>query len=248
MYIEINNLKVYYQKTGSGKDLILLHGWGQDVSTFWPVIESLKNDFTLWLVDLPGFGRSDIPKKVFTTTDYADLMANFIQNNKIKGAVVLGHSFGGKVAMKLALLYPDLVSKLILEGSAGIKPDPNIIKSITYLLAKFIHYSIPNWFNLKKKIRHKFYTAVESDYENSGQMRSVLVNTLGEDLTADLPRIKTETLLIWGEKDRAVPISYGKRIYKLIKNSRMVTIENAGHFPHLQNPAMFVYFIKLFAL
>ena len=65
MYIPLNNHNIYYQRLGQGPDLIMLHGWGNDVSSFWGVTDFLKDDFTLWLIDLPGFGRSDIPKNPF---------------------------------------------------------------------------------------------------------------------------------------------------------------------------------------
>ena len=82
MYVKINNQEIYYQKLGSGKDLIMLHGWKQDVSTFHNVSEELKKYFSLWLIDLPGFGRSENPKKDFTVEDYSDIIAEFIKINK----------------------------------------------------------------------------------------------------------------------------------------------------------------------
>ena len=73
MYTTVNNQQIYYQKIGQGKDLVMLHGWANDVSSFWQVTQELKDDFTVWLIDLPGFGRSENPKKPFTVTDYAKI-------------------------------------------------------------------------------------------------------------------------------------------------------------------------------
>lgn len=247
MYQKIGNQNIYFQKIGHGKNLILLHGWKQDVSSFWGVVNFLKNGFTVWLIDLPGFGRSDLPKKAFDTKDYARIIAGFVKTKNIKSPIILGHSFGGKVAIKLARYYPKLVDKLILVGSSGIKRDPGIQNYLIYPIAKIIHYLMPDIFNIKSQIRKKFYRKIESDYENAGLMKTSLIKTLKEDLTADLTQVKIETLIIWGEKDRAVPLKYGKRMYQLIENSKLVVLENKGHFLHLHDPGKVAYYVKDFS-
>lgn len=237
---------MYFQKAGKGKDLILLHGWGMDVSTWWPIVDLLKDNFTLWLLDLPGFGRSDPPKKAYDTKDYADIIAEFIKNNKINRPSILGHSFGGKVAIKLTATYPNLINKLILVGSSGIKPVPSFRRLLIYPLARIIHYLVPDIFNFKAIIRKRFYRKIESDYENAGAMKDTLLKTIKEDLTEDLKKIDKETLIIWGEKDRAVPLKYGKIIYQLIKNSRLEVMEEVSHAPHIKNPSFFTNYVKDF--
>ena len=246
MYITINNQKVYFQKVGTGKNLILLHGWGLDSSTFWPIVDLLKDNFTLWILDLPGFGRSDIPKEAFNTKDYAQIIADFIRKNKIPKPTVLGHSFGGKIAIRFAHLYPNLMDKLILVGSSGLKRNPSFASTIAYPLAKIVHYLIPDIFNIKTIIRKKFYRKIESDYENAGVMKSTLLKTLKEDLTDNLKKIDNETLLIWGDSDRAVPLKYGKKMYWLLPNSKLIIMEEQGHFLHVHDPERFANYVKLF--
>lgn len=231
MYTEVNGLKIYFQKTGRGKNLIMLHGWGQDVSTFWPVVDLLKDKFTLWLIDLPGFGRSDFPKENFSISDYAKTLAEFIKKNKIKNPVILGHSFGGKIAIKIATLYPKLIDKLILEGSAGIKPKYNFLSS---------KYHIILW-----KIR-RFLASRKNYYNDSKKTRKLLINALKEDLTEDLKKIEIKTLIIWGEKDKAISIKTGKLIHQLVKNSKLVILPETGHFPHIKSIGQFVYNVKSF--
>lgn len=250
MYTQVNGHNIYYQKIGKGKDLIMLHGWGQDVSTWWGIVDQLKNDFTLWLLDLPGFGRSDTPKKPFTVSDYAEIVGEFIRDNEIDKPILLGHSLGGRVAIKLAC-QPRVVklNKLILESSAGIKPKQDFLKPLIYPLAK-LSKLIPNFFNLKEKIRVWFYKSLESDYINAGPLKKTLKNILEEDLTEDLPKIEVETLLIWGEKDptKEASLKNAKKMYQLIENSRLEVLDNVDHFPHLENPGMFVYWVKEFCL
>lgn len=245
MYISINNQNIYYQKIGKGKDLILLHGWGQDVSTWWGIVELLKEDFTLWMLDLPGFGRSELPKEPFRVKDYAETVGGFIKQNKIKKPVLLGHSHGGRTGIKLAALEPTLLDKLILEDATGIKPSKSLLQTFIYPIAKLSHL-IPNFFNLKERLRTAFYKSQEADYLNAGKLKETLQIVLAENLAPDLPKIRTETLLIWGKKDGAVPLKDGKKMYIAIENSRIEVLDDVGHFPHLENPERFVYWVKNF--
>lgn len=247
MFYKFKDLQIYYQIAGSGKDLILLHGWGQDVSTWWGLVDLLKDDFKLWLIDLPGFGRSDNPANPWTVGDYAEVVAEFIKNNKIKKPILLGHSLGGNISIKLASKYPNLISNLILEDSSGIRPKGGIKKTSIFILAKIFHYLVPNIFNLKDKLRTKLYLALEADYINAGNLKGTLVNILNEDLVNKLPGITSETLIIWGENDRSVKLKYGKMMYQLIKNSSLEVIEGVGHFPHLENQKLFTYYVKDFS-
>lgn len=243
MYITVNNQEIYYQKLGNGKDLIMLHGWKQDVSSFHNVAEELKKHFTLWLIDLPGFGRSENPKKPFTVSDYAEIIKEFIKLNKIIKPHLLGHSVGGNISIKLAAENGELINKLVLESSSGIRPNREIWKLIIYPLAKAFHYLIPNIFRIKDKIRHMVYWRLEADYINAGNLKSTLNNILNEDLFSLLPKIKNQTLLIWGENDRQVKLIYGRKMYRKIPNSRLEVFEKTAHFPHIENLKLFLYFV-----
>lgn len=247
MFLNLKGQQIYYQTVGKGKNLILLHGWRQDVSTWWGVVDSLKDEFKLWLVDMPGFGRSDLPKKPWTISDYADCITSFIQNRKISQPILLGHSLGGNVAIKLAAKHPNLIHKLILEDSSGIRPQKTVQSAIFFVLAKVIKYLIPNLFNLRERIRFRFYSAIGSDYLIGGDLKTTLQNILAEDIEQDAKKINTETLILWGENDSTVPLKVGKKLYQLIKNARFEMIEEVNHFPHLENPMLFNYYVKDFS-
>jgi pimeloyl-ACP methyl ester carboxylesterase len=98
-------------------------------------------------------------------------------------------------------------------------------------------------------LRHYFYKNIESDYIRAGKLKETLKLILEEDLTADIKKIQTETLVLWGENDPTLEASLanGRRMYKLIPKSRIEIIEGAGHHPHIDNPKMFVYWVKDFA-
>lgn len=246
MYVTINGQEIYYQKVGKGKNLILLHGWGQDVSTFWPIVDLLRNNFTLWLIDLPGFGRSSLPVKSWFVKDYAKLVADFIQEQKVTRPIILGHSFGGRITIKLAASYPKLLDKIILVSSAGIKSKLTLKQLFVYLIAKIIKFMIPNFLNFKFKLRHQLYISIGSENERLGELKDIFLNISKEDLINDINKINTETLLICGENDDTVPIEDSKKIYHLIKNSGLEVLEGIGHFPHLENPNLLVHYVKDF--
>ena len=171
-----------------------------------------------------------------------------LELSSIKNPILLGHSLGGRVAIKLASRNPNLISKLILEDAAGLRPQRDTFKILVYIPAKLFHYLVPNIFNLKQKVRYKFYKGIEADYLNAGKLKDTLTNILAEDLTPDIKKIKNETLLIWGENDptNEASLKNGKRIYRLIERSRIEVFDNVGHFPHLENPELFSYYVKDF--
>jgi pimeloyl-ACP methyl ester carboxylesterase len=252
MYTSVNDQQIYYQKIGRGNDLVMLHGWANDVSSFWNVAQELKENFTVWLVDLPGFGRSETPKKPFTVSDYAETVKAFLEELKIKKPVILGHSHGGRTTIKLVAKHPDIAEKIILEDAAGIRPKKDTTFYILYVASKMFNFLLPEvWlFNkLRNRIRYWFYKDLESDYLSAGELKKTLVNVIKEDLSSDIKKIKTETLLIWGENDQNVEsdMTVARRMYKWIAKSRLEVIENAGHHPHLDNPKLFVYWVKDFA-
>ncbi len=246
MYTSINNQNIYFQKVGQGKDLILLHGWGLDASSFWPVVDLLKDQFTLWILDLPGHGRSDIPKSAFTITDYKNTVMKFIKELKIQKPIILGHSFGGRVTIKLASENPKILDKIILEDSAGISQKSGIQNELLKVLARGVKHLIPNIFNLKELLRLKLYKTLKSDYLDTGLLKETFKKSINEDLTEDLKKISTEALIIWGENDQTTPLEDGKRMYQLIKNSKLVILEGVGHAPHISDPERFALYVKDF--
>lgn len=247
MFYNYKGQQIYYQTVGKGQDLVLLHGWKQDVSSWWGLTDLLKNDFKLWLIDLPGFGSSDIPKTPWTITDYADSIASFIKNQKINKPILLGHSLGGNIALKLAYLNPNLISKLVLEDSSGLREKSSYRNFILLTAAKLIKYFIPNIFNLREKLRLNFYQVIGSDYLKAGELKETLQNILSEDLETEVSKIKVVTLVIWGENDSIVPVKFGKKLYQLVPDCRFEMIEGVKHFPHLENPFIFSHYVKDFS-
>lgn len=226
------------------KNLVFLHGWGLSSEILKPFYHYLKNDFAIYFLDLPGFGDSSI-KKPMVLKDYAETVYEFLRKNQIENPIIVGHSFGGAVATKLAILHPESVSKLILVGASAIRqPHRKII-----LLKKAADFIKPLMPEKLRKFILKLLKLDKTDYAqiDSPELKETFKNVIGEDLKPFLPSIKLPTLVIWGEKDAVTPLSEGKLIAENIPNAKLAVIKNAGHFLFLEEPDEFIKLIKEFA-
>ena len=234
MHININNIALNYKVSGCGPELILLHGWGMNLETFDNLCRELSEDFTVYQIDLPGFGLSDIPY-AFTIDDYVEIINKFINELKIINPVILGHSFGGRIAIKYASIYD--VDKLILVSTPGIKEKFSIKKYIKIKIYKFF-----------KKLKFNFNMG-SNDYRNANSiLKKVLVMAVNYDLTESLLKINVPTLLIYGQKDKTVPLYIGKKLNQLIKGSGLVVVPNCSHFPYVEKFRYFIIVLKYFLL
>jgi len=248
LFITLDNLKIHYRVSGTGKNVILLHGWGANVDSFQPVHNYLDKQFQVYAIDLPGFGHSEAPVNIWGTVEYTNLVRQFLHAFHIENPILIGHSFGGRLAIRLATT--EKVNKLILVDSAGIRPrrKPNYyFKVYSYKLLKraanlpiLRNYLQNTVENVKKKVG-------STDYQNaSGVMRDILVKVVNEDLRELLPKIQVPTLLIWGENDSATPVADGKLMEKLLPDAGLVILKNAGHFSYLDKLNEFLLIVNHF--
>ncbi len=244
---DINGIKISYKDEGEGKTLLLLHGWGANKESLDLIFNAFKKSFRVISLDLPGFGKSDEPTTPWRAEDYSLFLKDFIKKLGIEPFCALGHSNGGRILIKSASDYfnPD---KLILVDSAGLKARHGLsyyIKVYSYKLGKKI-LKLP-LFNKTGLYEKLIKNAGSSDYKNSSPvMRATMSNLLCEDLSKALPKIKAETLLIWGENDTATPLWQGRKMEKLIKGSGLVLIKDGGHFSFLDNPSKVLSAIDYF--
>lgn len=252
MNISINNLNINYSISGKGDYIFLLHGWGANLELFKNISNILSDKYTVVSLDFPGFGKSDEPREAWDVSQYTEFMVSFIKTFDCDKVIILGHSFGGRVIIKMANIdnLPFLIDKIILVDSAGILPKKTLkfkSKIRIYKICKFVLNSslvkklFPNALdNYRKKIG-------SPDYSNaSSTMRQTLIKTVNEDLTPILQNIKVPALLIWGENDNDTPVSDGKIMEQKIGDSGLVVLKGAGHYPFLDQPCAFGKIIKSF--
>jgi pimeloyl-ACP methyl ester carboxylesterase len=243
---EINGLKTSYQVAGEGDIVLLLHGWGGEAASFQPVFEWLTQSHKVYALDLPGFGKSQIPPTAWNTSDYAQFVIAFLEKFGIPKAHFIGHSFGGRISIIVSAEYPEKIDKLILVDSAGIKPRRTAkyhlrvgLAKIGKLLRRCGKYGvlIANAMSAR---------AGSKDYQNAGDMRATFVKVVNQDLRALLPRITASTLLIWGEDDKDTPVSVGQIMKKEIPDAGLVVLKEAGHFSYLDRFPQFCRIVANF--
>lgn len=256
MEINIKGKKISYIDEGAGDiSIIFLHGWGAKKENFNQSIELLKSKYRCISIDLPGFGCSDKLTESFFVDDYADIVSDFIKEMKLIDVILVGHSYGGRVIIKLnnRTGLPFIIKKNILIDSAGIRHKQGIDKKIRvtfFKMLKKIVSTMPASDATKEKrlddLKSKFGS---SDYKNADPvMRETLVKAVNEDLKPYLKNIKIETLLIWGDKDTATPIADAKIFEKEIKNSGLAVLKGCGHFSFAEDPYTYLKILKSYLI
>lgn len=241
LQIKINDLKINYKVAGEGPALLVLHGWGGS-SDSWTRIQRLLTEkgFKVIIPDFPGFGKSVTPPNPWSVGDYLNFILKFLKTIKLDNFFLLGHSFGGRVAIKFAGQYPEKIQKLILCDSAGIKGKPGFKTKIIFLIAMIGNavFTPKPLARFKDSARNIFYGFIrKKDYTKAkGTMKETIKKVLDEDLLADLVKIKINTLIIWGQKDKMVPVKYAKIFNEKIENSKLEIMPKVGHSPHIETP------------
>ena len=249
MLIRVNDLETHFTLSGEGDPVLLLHGWGASSESLGSVAKFLEGQFRVLAIDLPGFGWTSPPPAAWGTRDYVAHVEAFMDCEAIPVASVLGHSFGGRIALALSAHAPQRVRNLVLVASAGIRSrrgPGNSLKVGAAKLAKRL-LSVGIMGRLGDRILSGVYGRVGSrDYRNAGQMRATLVKVVNEDLRGILYSIRAPALIIWGDRDREVPRSSMEIMARGIKGSRIEIMEGAGHFPFLDMPERFADLVRGF--
>ncbi|MFV0269544.1 MAG: alpha/beta fold hydrolase [Draconibacterium sp.] len=247
-FFDYKSIKVHYEVKGHGRPVVILHGWGTNLKSFSAVSNDLSAYYQVYSIDFPGFGESTEPDYPFSLSEYVDVTKAFFDANGIVNPVVIGHSFGGRVAIKLSKLVS--YEKLILVNSAGIKPkrkNTYYFKVYGFKAIKFLGKLPVFSYLLAEPIKAYYEKYSSSDYKSASPiMKQVLSKVVNEDLKSYLPNIDAPTLLIWGDKDTATPIEDARLMEKLIPDAGLVVFNGAGHFTYLEQPARFLSILKTF--
>ena len=227
MKINIKDLNINYIQYGEGKDIILLHGWGQNIEMMKPLGDYFCDRFRITILDLPGFGESDEPKKTWTIDDYELMLEDFIKELKIKKPIVIGHSFGGRLSIRYSARNP--VSKVVLFGSPCIRIQESLPLSVRVLKAI---KKLPGMNSLGEYMKQ--YIGSRDYKAASPIMRQTLVEVVNEDLSKYAKEIEEPTLLIWGESDTEAPVAEAKELEKIMVDAALIVLPGT-HYAYLEN-------------
>lgn len=226
MFKKVRNIRINYKQYGEGEDIVLLHGWGQNIQMMDPIGERLKNNHHITIIDLPGFGLSNEPDFAYTVSDYVELVHDLLMELKINKPILIGHSFGGRISIVYASKYD--VKKIVLFGSPCVRHE--YVSKKQNLLKKMKKFKV-----LKPIVNVMKKHMGSTDYKNaSPMMRDVLVKTVNEDLSEYAKKINCSALLIWGENDEAVPVSEAKELDELLQDSALIILPGT-HYCYLEN-------------
>lgn len=228
MYVNTDKSTMYYEKTNSkGQDIIILPGWGNTKETFKYIIDYFKDNNRIFIMDYPGFGMSEEPKEELLLEDYIELILKMIEKEKITNPIIIAHSFGGRL---VSILNEKInIKELILIDVAGIKR----FNLKLYLKTKIFKIIKKLNKKLAKKIEKKFSS---SDYKDlSPIMKKTFNNIIKVNLKSNYKKIKTETLIIWGEKDEDTPLKDAYLLKKIIKDSALIIYKNKHHYSYLED-------------
>ena len=245
-FITVRSLKCAYETMGTGRDVVLLHGWGQS-RAFWANIqERLAQEFTVHSIDLPGFGLSDEPPVPWGVREYAEFVYALVQQLGIAPPIIIGHSFGGKIAAVYAACFP--VHKLVLYSASGLATQ-SLRKVMHGYLVQLLQYVAPNTIYRLHSIIFK-----PKDYRNqplvhrgrSRRMLAVYLNIYRANIESLLGQIQGEVLLIYGRRDTIVTYDVGLRMVRLIQHGQLLTFHQSGHFAHFEEREQFMRAVETF--
>ena len=240
MNIKIDDVLVNYINYGNknGIDVVLLHGWGQNIQMMRPLGNGIRNA-NVYIFDLPGFGESSEPTFAWTLNDYVELLHKLFKKLNIKKPVLIGHSFGGELSLLYASLYE--VEKVVVLDS----PYRPIKKKLTLKQKMFkVAKKIPVLNKLEGFAKKHIGS---TDYKNASEiMREVLVNHVNLDITEEVKKINVPLLIIWGTNDQAVPIEDAYELEKLVPGSGLVVYQGCTHYAYLENLGKTINVLKSF--
>ena len=215
-------------------NVVFLHGWGGDASAFLFVAERIKSFSKCIVVDFNGFGSTPEPSRPYSVGDYAGEVLSVLERENIDNAVIVGHSFGGRVAMEISAKFPDAVKGLVLVDSAGLKPK----RKLTYYVKIAVHKAL-------RKLGFKGLKG-SKDYQHlSSMMKETFKKVVQYDQTYLLDDIKVPTAIFWGEKDKDTPLYMAKKLTKGIKDSSLFLLDG-GHYAYVDDLEKFVSILSAF--
>lgn len=205
------------------------HGWGQSGAAMLPLAESLGGFVFSTIIDFPGFGASPMPPAAWGTENYADAVAEWLKTDPRRGRFWVGHSFGGRVGIRLAARHPELFDGLVLIASAGLPRRRGLLENARFFLRRNLFRLARRFVSEGPALDRLRARLGSSDYRSAGPLRPILTKVVSEDLSADAAKITCPVLLLYGDKDTETPVEIGERFRAIIPHSQLVVLEGLDH-------------------
>ncbi len=263
-YVTIHGQRIGYRMGGDGPVLLLLHGIAGSSQTWIPAMELLQSHYTVVAPDFLGHGHSSKPTADYSLGNFASWMRDLLVVLGIERATVVGQSFGGGVAMQFVYQFPGFCERLVLVDAGGLGREVNwILRIATLPAAEYVMpvvfpafarrwgdpvYHLADRLGLRSvpalEIWRSYRSLTDSDSRRAfiRTMRSV-IDPRGQSVSA-MDRLylaeRIPTLIVWGEKDRIIPLAHAHQALRAAPHSRLEIMPGLGHFPQSEDPAGFV--------
>lgn len=270
-HVTVHGHRRAFVRMGSGPVLLLLHGLGCDHTTWDQVLVSLARTHTVIAPDLLGHGESDKPRADYSLGGYANGMRDLLTVLGIDRVTVVGHSFGGGVAMQFAYQFPERTERLVLVASGGLGPEvtpairaittPGFHQAMVVLAAPGIRHVTTAAMRLLAATgipQARDLAEVADIYDSFRDPRTraaiahvtrAVVDWKGQIVTMADRAYLTEAMpmcVVWGADDLVIPVSHASNASALAPTARVEIIPNAGHFPHKDHPERFAKIVRDF--
>jgi len=258
-YINVNGMDIRYAVRGSGRPLLLLHGFCEFLETWDFNLGPLSEYYQVFAIDLPGHGLSDKPYLDYNITFFTDFTVSFMEALSIDRAGIIGHSFGGAIGISIATSSPERVERLILESSFGLDNDISLLHKLCSVPVLASPGSQGAKTALEERLNLEFYKPDFVAQEIVGrsylfmqmpEARRVMLNIMHNWVDANglrpevimmdrLQSIESPTLVIHCAQDRIHPLRLSQNAWHLIPNAQLKILSYCGHCPHLEKASEF---------
>jgi len=261
-YIKVGNLKTRYWALGNeGTPVILIHGLGASADIWMHNVEALAKQHQVYALDLAGFGRSDKPGPSFSPLDYAPFLDDFINALNIERVSLIGQSLGGGIALHYAIQFPKKVDKLALVDNAGLGKEviwtlrlmslPLVGELFSYPSRKgieiFFRLAVRNRALVTKELVDLYYDIFSQPGSQQWFLKILrqIVNIRGareeilRPIMNNLQEITQPVLIVWGEKDRVLPLKHAYFAKEKLRNAELEVMEGCGHIPFFERSEEF---------
>jgi len=225
---------VNYSLSGKGPLVLLLHGWGDEAKNWSRVAQRLAKHHKVLIPDLPGFGGTAAPSKAWGLSEYATFLKDFLQKiDASETYAVIGHSNGGAIAVRGLAKGTIRADRLVLLASAGVRNEYKGRKKALRMVAKAgkgLTKPLPS--KVTNRLRRRLYTTIGSDMFVAEHLQETFKKVVSDDIQQDAKKVAIPALLLYGDKDVATPLRYGRKLQFCLPNARLEVIANAEHFLH----------------
>ena len=229
MQVVVDSLLTNYTRLGSGKTVVVLHGWGDNIAGIAPFLKGLSSTYDVVAMDVPGFGGTQAPDTSWGLDEYAGFLESFLTKLNIKPHAIIGHSNGGAIAIR-ALAHGLKTDKLVLLASAGVRGDNKKSIGVARVIAKVgkvLAKPLPQ--KTQRKLRSSVYATLGSDMLVAEHMQETFKRIVADDVREDAAKITQPTLLIYGQNDVSTPVHIGMTLQAAIAKSKIEIIPDVGH-------------------